>query len=706
MATEAMGSAKGRAQGTAADPLTTLRNIGVIAHIDAGKTTVTERILYHTGHINRLGNVDDGSTVTDFMPQERERGITIQSAAVTSSWRDHQINLIDTPGHIDFTAEVQRSLRVLDGGVVVFDGVAGVEPQSETVWHQADRYEVPRICFINKMDRPGASYPQAMRTIADRLGARPVAIQLPVGGPDRFDGVIDLVSMTAFLYPADGQPIIGGEIPAALRAEAEQAREQLIEQMADLDDEIAMLYLEGEPVSDAQLRAALRTMTLRRSGVACLCGVALRDKCLEPLLDAIVDYLPSPLDVPSMPGHDPDTGEQRLCAPVKSDPLAALVFKITTDPYVGRLAYLRVYSGAIRRSDTVYNPTTGKRERVGRLVRMYADRREDVEEIFAGDIGAVLGPRNTSTGDTICDPEHPIILEKISFPAPVMSMSIHPVSKADQDKMSEGLQRLSEEDPTLVVRWNDRTEETVISGMGELHLDVAVDRLLREFRVHAQVGEPQVAYYETITRPVRCEGRLVRQTGGHGQFAHVVLELEPLPAGSGFVFEDKLRGGSIPRQFVSAIEAGLRDGAQKGVVIEEPLVDLKVTLVDGSYHEVDSSEMAFRTAASMGLRDGAAKAAPIILEPIMRVEVMTPDTFTGDVIGELSGRAGSIGSMELLNSSTQRITAEVPLARMFGFTTELRSRTQGRGTSAMEFDHYAKVPEATALELVKKRSKS
>lgn len=681
-----------------------LRNIGIIAHIDAGKTTVTERILFHTGNITRMGNVDDGTTVTDFMPQERERGITIQSAAITSSWRDHQINIIDTPGHIDFTSEVQRSLRVLDGGVAVFDGVAGVEPQSETVWHQADRYGVPRICFVNKLDRPGADYQRTIRMIRDRLGANAIGVQMPIGRESDFRGVVDLIGWTARLHDSDGNEITA-EVPEELATEARRLRDQMIEQIADLDDEIAAAYLENETIAPETIRRALRQAVIARKAVPCLCGVALHDRGIEPLLDAIVDYLPSPLDLPATSAIALQTGQPVLCEPDDNAPLAALVFKVVTDPYVGRLAYFRVYSGVVRRGDMVYNATTGDRERVGRLVRMFADRREDVTEIRAGDIGAILGFKTTSTGDTLCTVDLPMMLEKITFPAPVMSMAIMPASKADQDKMAMGLQRLAEEDPTLHVRQNERTGQTVISGMGELHLEVVVDRLLREFRVRAQVGEPEVAYYETITKPVHVEGRLVRQTGGHGQFAHVVLDLEPLPPGSGFVFEDQLRGGSIPREYVPAIQAGLRDGMERGVLIEAPLVDLKATLVDGSYHEVDSSDYAFRTAASMALRDGAGRGAPVILEPIMKVEVMAPEASTGDVIGELSSRAGTIVAMELLDSGFQRIEAHVPLAQMFGFATALRSRTQGRGTFAMEFDHYARVNETTAAELIKKRAR-
>jgi elongation factor G len=696
---------KNKAKVEAMDRMGRMRNIGIIAHIDAGKTTVTERILFHTGRINRLGNVDEGTTVTDFMPQERERGITIQSAAITTFWRDHHVNIIDTPGHIDFTAEVQRSLRVLDGGVVVFDGVAGVEPQSETVWHQADRFNVPRICFINKMDRPGADFENAMKTIRERLKANPIPIQVPIGSEDNFQGVIDLVSMRAYIYTGEEATLTGSKIPAELQEQAAQARERLVERVADYDDEVAILFLEEEKVPEETLKKALRKVVLSHEGVPCLCGVALHNKGLEPLLNAIVDYLPSPLEVPAIRGHDPNTGEEIICRPDEEDPAAALVFKISTDPYVGRLAYFRVYSGKIKKGDTVYNPTSQSDERIGRLVRMYADHREEVEEIPAGDIGAVLGPKETATGDTLCDEERTVILEEITFPAPVMSMSIRPKSKADQDKMREALHRLTEEDPTLHLRWDERTEEQIIAGMGELHLEVIVDRLLREFRVHAEVGEPRVAYYETITRPVVAEGRLVRQSGGHGQFAHVVLEIEPLEPGEGFIFEEAIRGGRVPQEYFPSVEAGVKDGLQRGVLIEEPLVDLKVTLVDGSYHEVDSSDYAFRLAADMGLREGAAKAGPVILEPIMELEVMAPDTATGDVIGEISSRQGTVTHMELLPSGFQRIEAMVPLAQMFGFTTALRSRTQGRGNFAMEFDHYDQVPDSLAQELIEEHNR-
>jgi len=683
--------------------LTKIRNIGIIAHIDAGKTTTTERVLYYTGRTHRLGNVDEGTTVTDFMPQERERGITIQAAATTCHWRDCQINLIDTPGHIDFTAEVQRSLRVLDGGVVVFDGVAGVEPQSETVWRQADRFGVPRICFVNKMDRTGASLERTIDSIAERLGANPAAIQMPIGRESDFCGVIDLIEMQAITYHGeDGAERLVGDVPAELLEEAARRREQLIEQLADCDDEIALCYLEGEEISADQLRASLRQATLDGALVPVLAGSALKNKGVQLLLDAVVDYLPSPLDVPAAKGENPIGGDEILCPADVSQPMSALVFKIATDPYVGRLAYLRVYSGALRRGQMVVNGRTGDKERIGRLVRMHADHREEVEEVLAGDIGAVLGLKAATTGETLADADRPVVLERIAFPAPVVEVAIAPRSKADQDKMGLALHRLVEEDPTLRVRQDPQTNETVIAGMGELHLEVMVDRLLREFKVGAQVGQPQVAYCETITRPVVSEGRLVKQTGGHGQFAQVVIEMSPLEPGQGFIFEERLRGSSIPRNYLPAIEAGVRDALEKGVLGEHPVVDVKVTVVDGKYHEVDSSDMAFRTAAAMAFREGMRKASPVVLEPIMRVEVVAPEEYTGDIIAELNMRRANITGLELRGSDTQTVRADVPLATMFGYATSLRSRTQGRGTFVMEFDHYAPVSEKEMLTLLKK----
>jgi elongation factor G len=683
--------------------LNNIRNIGIIAHIDAGKTTVTERVLFYTGLTHRLGGVDEGTTVTDFMPQERERGITIQSAAITATWKDYQVNVIDTPGHIDFTAEVQRSLRVLDGGVVVFDGVAGVEPQSETVWRQADRYGVPRICFVNKMDRVGADFWRAIHSINKRLGANPVAVQLPMGTEDRFCGVVDLMEKRAVIFCGEdhADPRLA-EVPADMQAEVALRREQMIEKLAELDDELAARYLEGQELEAETLRRVLRQATLEGRAVPVLCGAALRNKGVQMLLDAVIDYLPSPLDVPPMAGEHPDTGEEILCPPDPEAPTAALVFKISTDPYMGRLAFFRVYSGVVRRGEALLNANEGHKERVGRLVRMHADRREEVDEIRAGDIGAVLGLKSTTTGQTLCAEERPVILEQISFPTPVIELAIEPRSKSEQDKLAEALSRLLQEDPTLQVRHDERLGQTVLAGMGELHLDVVLDRLRREFAVGTNAGRPRVAYYETITRPTTVESRLVKQTGGHGQFAVVELEVEPLPSGSGFVFENKIIGGAVPRQFVPAVEAGLRDAMTRGVLGDHPLVDIKVALVDGKTHDVDSSEMAFRTAASMGLRKAVAQAGPILLEPIMRVEVITPDSYTGDVIGDLSSRQASITAIDSRNGSGQSIQAQVPLAEMFGYATTLRSRTQGRGSFVMEFDHYAPV----SPEVVKAREQA
>ncbi|MFZ5917313.1 MAG: elongation factor G [Chloroflexota bacterium] len=680
-----------------------IRNIGIIAHIDAGKTTTTERVLYYTGRTHRLGSVDEGTTVTDFMPQERERGITIQAAAITCEWRDYQINLIDTPGHIDFTAEVQRSLRVLDGGVVVFDGVAGVEPQSETVWRQADRFGVPRICFINKMDRTGADFWRTIEAIRERLGATPAAVQLPIGAEGDFVGLIDLIQMQAIFYDGDdGAQQVVGQIPAELVDEAFHRREQLIEHLADFDDQVAIAYLQDEDIPAEQLRATLRRATLAGALVPVLAGSALRNIGVQRLLDAVIDYLPSPLDVPAARGHDLLTSQEIDCPADLAEPAAALVFKIATDPYVGRLAYFRVYSGAIQRGQTVINGQSGQKERVGRLVRMHAEHREEVDQIAAGDIGAVLGLKSITTGETMASPDRPVVLERITFPAPVAEVSITPRSKADQDKMGLALHRLVEEDPTLRIRHDRQTNETIVAGMGELHLEVVIDRLQREFQVSAEVGAPQVAYCETITRPVTIEGRLVKQTGGHGQFAVVVIEMAPLEPGAGFMFEDRLHGASIPRNYLPAIEAGIRDALEKGVLAGHPVVDVQVTLLDGKYHEVDSSEMAFRTAASMAFREGMKEAAAVILEPIMTVEVVAPEEFTGDIIAELNMRRASVTGLAPRGNGLQTVHADVPLATMFGYATALRSRTQGRGTFVMAFDHYAPVSEKLMLALSKK----
>ncbi|MBO9368811.1 MAG: elongation factor G [Chloroflexi bacterium] len=685
-------------------PLERYRNIGIIAHIDAGKTTTTERILFYTGRTHRLGSVDEGTTVTDWMVQERERGITIVSAAVSAEWKGYQINLIDTPGHIDFTAEVQRSLRVLDGGVVIFDAVQGVEPQSETVWRQADRYGVPRICFVNKMDRVGASYERSIQSIRDRLGANPIPMQLPIGVESSFRGVVDLLEQKAIYWDDElGREPRVTEIPAELREAAAEARAQLVERIAELDDELTIKFLEGEEITIPELKAALRRAVIAGKATPVFCGSSLRNRGVQPLLDAVVDYLPSPVDIPAVRGTNPDNPEEIVELPASDDaPLSALVFKIVTDPYVGRLAYFRVYSGVITQGQMVLNSTKGKRERIGRLLRMYADRREDITEVRAGDIGAVLGLKDTFTGDTLCSESRKIVLESISFPEPVISVAIEPKTSADQDKMGEALRKLAEEDPTFRVRTDENTGQTIISGMGELHLDIIVDRLVREFRVQANVGRPRVAYRETITRPVpRVEHRYVKQTGGRGQYGHVVISLEPAAPGSGIIFEDKIVGGVIPREFIPAVEKGIREAAESGVMAGYPVVDVKVTLFDGSFHEVDSSEMAFKMAASMAFKEGIQKGAPVLLEPIMKVEVVVPEEYLGDVIGQLNSRRGSIQGIEVRPGNAQAVRAMVPLGEMFGYATELRSATQGRGVFSMEFDHYAPVSEAVAQSILK-----
>ncbi len=683
-------------------PLNRYRNIGIIAHIDAGKTTTTERILFYTGRTYRLGSVDDGTTVTDWMEQERERGITIMSAAVTTFWKDYQINIIDTPGHIDFTAEVQRSLRVLDGGVVVFDAVQGVEPQSETVWRQANRYSVPRICFANKMDRVGASYERTIESIEERLGARPLAMQMPIGAEENFAGVIDLLTEQAIYFEDElgSQPRVG-EIPAELADKVKTQRAEMVERIAELDDDAMLRYLEGETLTIQDLKAALRKGVLESQITPVFCGSSLRNKGVQPLLDAVVDYLPSPLEVPDVNGLHPKTEEEISRPPEDDAPMSAMVFKIVTDAYVGRLAYIRVYSGKVKKGSTYLNATQEKKERVGRLLRMYADHREDVDEIHAGDIGAILGLKESFTGDTLSDPSNPIVLEAITFPQPVISVAIEPRTTADQDKMGIALQKLSEEDPTFKVRQDEETGQTIISGMGELHLDILVDRMLREFKVQANVGNPRVAYHETITQPVpEVSYRFVKQTGGHGQYGHVVLSLEPLESGSGFVFEDEIRGGAIPREYIPAVEKGIQEAIEGGVVSGYPMTDLKVTLLDGSYHEVDSSDMAFRMAAIFAFREGAPKGKPILLEPIMKVEVVAPEEHTGEVLGHINSRHGNVLGLDMRPGNAQAIHAEVPLAEMFGYATELRSATKGRGVFTMEFERYAPVSDAVMKKII------
>ena len=682
-------------------PIERVRNIGVIAHIDAGKTTVSERILYYTGKTYKLGEVHEGTAVMDWMEQERERGITITSAATTTFWRDHQINLIDTPGHIDFTAEVQRSLRVLDGGIVVFDAVAGVQPQSETVWRQADRFRVPRLAFINKMDRVGADFWRTIDMIVDRLGARPVAIQIPMGKEVNFQGVVDLIANQAFVYVGElGSEQEVRDIPDELKSEAAEARDHMIALIADTDEVLGDRYLSGAGITEKELRAALRRATISNKLVPVLCGSALKNKGVQLVLDAVVEYLPSPLDIPPVVGMTMGNGTEQVRHADENEPLSALAFKIVTDPYVGRLAYIRVYSGKLATGMAVLNATKNQRERVGRLLRMHANSREEIAEIFAGDIAAVVGPKNTFTGDTLCDPQKPVVLEAIKFPEPVISVAIEPKTKADQEKMSEALRRLAEEDPTFRVRSDEETGQTLISGMGELHLDVLVDRMLREFRVGANVGKPQVAYRETITRSVKAEGRFVRQTGGHGQYGHCWLELEPLAPGKGFEFVNGIRGAAIPSEFIPAIEKGVREALDSGVIAGYPVVDIKVRVVDGSYHEVDSNEMAFKIAGSMAFKAGAQRAGPVLLEPIMRVEVTIPEGFMGDVIGDLNSRRAHVEGMDSHIGGTASIRAFVPLAGMFGYATDLRSMTQGRGTFTMEFDHYEQIPPSVAETII------
>ncbi len=664
------------------------RNIGIIAHIDAGKTTVTERILYFTGVTHRIGEVHEGAATMDWMPQERERGITITSAATTCFWADHRINIIDTPGHVDFTVEVERSLRVLDGGVVVFDGVAGVEPQSETVWRQADKYGVPRICFVNKMDRTGADFWACVEQVRERLGARPVVLQMPIGLEQSFRGVADILRQRAVLYLDDrGEDPVLAELPENMVEEVAIARQQLVEQVCETDDVLLQKFFDGTEISEDELVVALRAATLTGRLVPVFCGAALKNKGVQPLLDAIVTYLPSPLDVPPIVGTEPGTDNPVVRHASDDEPFSALAFKIVTDPFAGKLTYFRVYSGHVTAGSYAENTTKGRRERLGRLVRMHANNREDVDEVFAGEIAAAIGLKETTTGDTLSDESRPVILEAITFPEPVISQAIEPKTKSDQDKMGLALARLSEEDPTFRASTDRETGQTVIEGMGELHLEVIVDRMLREFKVEANVGKPQVAYKETIARRVQQEGRFIRQTGGKGQFGHVWLEVEPLERGAGFEFVSKVVGGTVPREYVPAVEAGIRGSLGTAGRVGYPLVDLRATLFDGSYHEVDSSEMAFQIAASMALKAAVEKAGAVLLEPMMRVEVVVPEAFMGDAIGDLNSRRGRIEGMDS-RGNAQVIKAMVPLAEMFGYVGNLRSITSGRGTYSMEFAHY------------------
>ncbi|MBA3946459.1 MAG: elongation factor G [Herpetosiphonaceae bacterium] len=693
-------------------PLDLYRNIGIIAHIDAGKTTTTERVLYYTGKSYKIGEVHDGTATMDYMPQERERGITITAAATTAEWKGHRINIIDTPGHVDFTAEVERSLRVLDGGVVVFDAVAGVEPQSETVWRQADKYRVPRICFINKMDRMGANFERTVQMIIDRLGAKPVLTQLPIGSENNFRGVIDLIQNQAVIYHDDlgkDQELI--DVPAEMKAQVDKARAQMVETIAESDDELTLLYLEGEEISIDELKRALRKATIANQLVPILCGSALKNKGVQRMLDAVVDYLPSPLDIPPVqgvrPGQDPEVEGVEMITRETSDqaPFAGLIFKIVADEFVGKLAYLRVYSGKVEAGSYVLNTSKGTKERIGRLLQMHANHREDIKEVYAGDIAAIIGPKQTFTGDTISDTEDPVVLENIKFPEPVISVAIEPKTKADQDKMGFALAKLAEEDPTFRLRTDPETGQTIISGMGELHLEVIVDRMLRESRVDANVGKPQVAYRESITQQSDIDSKFVRQSGGKGQYGHVKVRFEPSGEGAGFEFVNAVTGGSIPREYIAPVEQGIKEAMATGVVAGYPVVDLKATLYDGSFHEVDSSEMAFKIAASMALKDGVRKGKPQILEPIMKVEVVMPEEYMGTVLGDLNSRRGLIEGMDA-RGNAQVIKAYVPLSNMFGYATDLRSSTQGRASYSMEFHHYAPLPNSIAEEVIAKNRTS
>ncbi|MFN3680803.1 MAG: elongation factor G [Nitrospira sp.] len=684
-------------------PLEHTRNIGIMAHIDAGKTTTTERILFYTGLTHKLGEVHEGAATMDWMEQERERGITITAAATTCFWKNRRINIIDTPGHVDFTIEVERSLRVLDGAIAVFDSVQGVEPQSETVWRQADKYRVPRIAFMNKMDRIGADFYSSVQSMIDRLGANPVPIQIPIGREAEFRGSVDLVAMKAFLYDDEtlGAKYVIEEVPADLLEKAKEYREKMIEAVAEFDDQVMEKYLNGQPLGEDEVRRAIRVGTIAMKITPVLCGSAFKNKGVQQLLDGVVDFLPSPLDIPAVVGVDPNTGEQIERKASDSEPFSALAFKIMSDPFAGQLTYFRVYSGTLKTGSTVLNVTKGAKERIGRLLKMHANKREEIETAYAGDIVAAVGLKGATTGDTLADEKHPILLEVMKFPEPVISMAIEPKTKQDQEKMGFALQKLAQEDPSFRVHTDEETGQTIIAGMGELHLEIIVDRLLREFKVEANVGQPEVAYRETIRRKAEAEAKYIKQTGGRGQYGHVVLMVEPLESGKGFEFINKIVGGVIPKEYIPAVEKGIRERMESGVIAGYPLRDIRVTLVDGSYHEVDSSEMAFKIAASMGLADACKKADPVLLEPIMKVEVLVPQEFMGDVIGNLNGRRGKIQGMKA-RAGAQAIEASVPLKEMFGYATDLRSRTQGRGTYSMEFDRYEQVPKQIAEAIIAK----
>lgn len=682
-------------------PLKKTRNIGIMAHIDAGKTTATERMLYYTGRVHKMGEVHDGAAVMDWMEQEQERGITITSAATTCQWEDYRINIIDTPGHVDFTVEVERSLRVLDGSIALFCAVGGVEPQSETVWRQADKYHVPRLAFVNKMDRMGADFFRVVEMMKERLGANAVPVQLPVGEEDSFKGVIDLINMDAIIYEDElGVNFDRVEIPEDYREKAEEYREILLEAVSEKDEKVMMKYLEDEEIPSEDIVEVLRKAVLDVDIIPVMCGSAFKNKGIQMLLDSIIEFMPSPLDVPPVTGENPETEEEETREADDDGPFSALAFKIMSDPYVGKLAFFRVYSGVLEAGSYVYNSTSDTRERVGRILQMHANRREERDMVYAGDLAAAVGLKSTGTGDTLCDEDNPVVLESMEFPEPVISVAIEPKSQADQDKLGAALQRLSEEDPTFQVQTDEETGQTIIKGMGELHLEVIVDRLLREFKVDANIGQPRVSYRETITRKVTdVEGKFIRQSGGRGQYGHVVLDVEPLEQGEGFVFEDNIVGGSIPREYISSVEDGVEEALENGILAGYSLVDVKVSLNDGSYHDVDSSEMAFKIAGSMGFRKAAQNANPVILEPIMKVEVVVPEEYMGDVIGDLNGRRGNVEGMEQ-RANAQVVKAFVPLASMFGYATDLRSKTQGRATYTMQFSHYEKAPQSVAEEIM------
>lgn len=682
-------------------PLKKTRNIGIMAHIDAGKTTTTERMLYYTGRVHKMGETHDGASVMDWMEQEQERGITITSAATTCQWQNHRINIIDTPGHVDFTVEVERSLRVLDGAIALFCSVGGVEPQSETVWRQADKYQVPRIAFVNKMDRMGADFFRVVEMMRERLGANAVPIQIPIGSEDEFEGVIDLITMESIVYEDElGIEYNRQEIPDEYKEIAEEKREQLLEALSDENDELMMMYLEGEKIPQEEINETLRKAVLNVSVIPVLCGSAFKNKGVQLLLDAVIDFMPSPVDVPPVKGINPETEEEDTRKADDDAPFSALAFKIMSDPYVGKLAFFRAYSGKLEAGSYIYNSSTGKKERIGRILQMHANRREERDMVYAGDLAAAVGLKSTSTGDTLCDEDNPIVLESMEFPEPVISVAIEPKSQADQDKLGEALQKLAEEDPTFQVKTDEETGQTLIKGMGELHLEVIIDRLLREFKVDANIGKPRVSYRETISKKVEdVHGKFIRQSGGRGQYGHVVIDLEPAAEGAGFEFEDKIVGGAIPRDYISSVEDGIREAMENGIIAGYPVVDVKVTLKDGSYHDVDSSEMAFKIAGSIGFREASQKASPIILEPVMEVEVVTPEEYMGDVMGDLNGRRGQIEGMEPRNTA-QVIQARVPLAEMFGYATDLRSKTQGRATYTMQFSHYEKTPKSIAKEII------